>query len=213
MPWMTEYIQEKHITTIFGCPTSIKCQVQKYANHPWQNISGIPGGIVINDIEVGSFIIIEKTLFIIPQMKHRKSCSLTFLQIKLRGKMPPSAVLLISTSASWIKFTNFSVFLIGTSGEAENEQLWAISPFLCQNWENEILCSQIFPQIYSNLLSCPIELGFASQEAARKYSQHESGLWLSTSVFPEVTFCHNLWWKQGGLLWWAAIIYFKCEVI
>lgn len=52
--------------------------------------------------------------------------------------------------------------------------------------------SQVFPQIYSNLLSCPIELGTASLEAASKYSQQESGLLMSTSVFLEFTFCYNL---------------------
>lgn len=39
----------------------------------------------------------------------------------------------------------------------------------------------------------PIELGTASLEAASKYSQQESGLLLSTSVFPEFSFSYDHW--------------------
>lgn len=65
--------------------------------------------------------------------------------------MPLPALLLISTSALWINLQTFLYFLLEQMGE--DEQLWAVSPFLCQNWENEILHSQWFSQIYSNLLS------------------------------------------------------------
>lgn len=72
--------------------------------------------------------------------------------------------------------------------------------------------SQLFPQIYSNLFSCPIKLAVASLEAASELSQQESGLMWKHIRISRSHFLLQPLMKARWIVVVGCNYLFKCEV-
>lgn len=91
--------------------------------------------------------------------------------------------------------------------------IWAVCPFLHQNWENEWCILSYFLRFVQICSLAPLsELLLLSKQPVSTLSRRVD--WCgNTSEFPEFAFCYLLWWKRAGLLWWAAIIHLNVKLL